>query len=476
MDRDDLATVEGCRFGRAVDGVQQALDRFRRSVSAGGRHKSHGTPVTVVAVDVAGDRREVTPQTPGKRVERVGAARDAVGDGHGGRRGRCGVVWRDRSCGGRARRLLIAAEEAGGLPRDELREGDVRPGERARRRPVADVQDAADAPVHGHGDREDGREALCTAHVRLVAGQQAGRREIGDHKPAPRAQDLGGDRRLAQRDVAAAADGGARTGLLMVCDDADGRMSVGESEAGRRDADAVRGDLGQCGQRRPEVVEVRQCGSSSGRRLSEGRQDVLPGLLPEQRLHVVSAVAAMTSGAAIAGEAARIAPAPHRVEADAEEASGVAEPQPRVAVGAAYAHGLRSGDLRASVTKAHKFYTPTRRCRATRDYWVGSRRGADTPACRLRVGASSRRCYSAATPAPGEAAPNGTTRSRPCRLARYIAQSALSRSSSTTVAWSGKEATPMLTLSGALCGMAGAMLVFGRRRRRPRGRCRSGSP
>jgi len=52
--------------------------------------------------------------------------------------------------------------------------------------------------------------------------------------------------------------------------------------------------------------------------------------LLEEQLDVLGAVSAVTSGAAIAGDASRVRPAPQRIEAHTQEGGGVGHAQPPV--------------------------------------------------------------------------------------------------------------------------------------------------
>ena len=67
-------------------------------------------------------------------------------------------------------------------------------------------------------------------------------------------------------------------------------------------------------------------GRGGGRRGAARRRRCRPGA--QERLEVGAAKAAMTAGAAIAGDLAGVAPAAQRVDADAEKLGGRAEPQP----------------------------------------------------------------------------------------------------------------------------------------------------
>ena len=109
--------------------------------------------------------------------------------------------------------------------------------------------------------------------------------------------------------------------------DHQGRIHVAESDdardplegTGRRRGDRREGDGPVALERGPVL-----CGVILPARRGRRR------LLLEEQLDVLGAVSAVTSGAAIAGDASRVRPAPQRIEAHTQEGGGVGHAQPPV--------------------------------------------------------------------------------------------------------------------------------------------------
>ena len=308
--------------------VQKASQRGRPFCGGYG-HRLEGVGVLVVAQYVAGHGAQLVAQPFCEGSQELFGPQGALAWS------RARVVRKARLL--LSLRVLLARDEPRGLAGHELGERHVRAAEGPRRARLDEFHDGAVAAIGRQRHRQNRDVAALSVDLGVGALEEVGRGKIGDHQPAARAEHLSHRRkRLAGPGHLV---GGASAGPALCTEDAESATTCGDRDPAVGHAYALRRDTGEGQEGSAQVFrgegpcrEVRPTGGDT-------RRYAAPTLRAHEGFHVGAPVAAMTAGAAIAGQPAGVAPPPERVEAHAELRRRLAEAEPVLSVRTSYAHG-----------------------------------------------------------------------------------------------------------------------------------------
>ena len=362
---------------------------------------------------IAGGERRGGRAEVGRRVEQAAQRRRFAGRGRRHRLERVGARGRSGGCRRRRRAVRGAAGRRGGRSRScGLRRGRGCAGDGCRR---AGCCPAGSSPAPSSSERSLAAwRAMNSAKVDVGAGEGARRSRLDEleHRAVPADRRRAARRGWPRRRAGGATSASARSSRLVGAKVGDHEPAAGAQHlpdgraADSRRALILGGRAAACagcvrvrtrnvvvalwrarsctrsrptpsaatrarvsrGARRSRLVRTRRGGCRDRRLLGRVRRRRVFGA--QQRLDVAAPVAPVAARTAVAGQLAGVAPAPQRVEADAELGRRFAEAEPAFAVRSSYAHVPGGG---SGLPDAQKF--PNSDQQSCRRSWHARRMG-----------------------------------------------------------------------------------------------------
>ena len=224
----------------------------------------------------------------------------------------------------------VAGEKDPRVAGHEFRERHGREVEGVGTAGVGQAEDSHATVAQHHGQRQDAEEPPAAVVVGGGPGQEPRPGDVGNVQPPLAVHDLRLGGHGCRRD-----SGARRGGVTVAVDGGDAQRLVGllDGDAARRGVRSADGDGEQRVQR--GVLPGLAAGCALAVRVRRSRRRGVA----QEGVDVASPVAAVTAWAAVAAQAAVVAPGAYGVVADPERGGRLGEAEPVAAVRFAYSHG-----------------------------------------------------------------------------------------------------------------------------------------